>query len=265
MNPTVQTPPSSLVQRTDQAGITTLTLNRAEKFNALSDALLAEMTQALDSLREDASVRVVIIKAAGRAFCVGHDLKEMRTDSSPAKAKDLFTRCGEMMQRIQALPQPVIASVHAVATAAGCQLVAACDLAVASDKAKFAVSGINLGLFCSTPAVALSRNIGRKQALEMLLTGDFISADQALAYGLVNQVVTPEELDSTVLAMAEKIAAKPPAAVRLGKELFYQQLNQPLAEAYALANDAITCNLFMEDTLEGVDAFLEKRAPNWQH
>lgn len=141
---------------------------------------------------------------------------------------------------------------------------AACDLAVASDKAKFAVSGINLGLFCSTPAVALSRNIGRKQALEMLLTGDFISADQALAYGLVNQVVTPEELDSTVLAMAEKIAAKPPAAVRLGKELFYQQLNQPLAEAYALANDAITCNLFMEDTLEGVDAFLEKRAPNWQ-
>ncbi|MFZ1343776.1 enoyl-CoA hydratase [Thiothrix eikelboomii] len=252
------------VLREDQQGICTLTLNRPDKFNALSAAMIAALTAHLDAIREEPTVRVVVIKANGRAFCVGHDLKEMRQANDPQRIKQLFSDCGGMMQRIEHLPQPVIASVHAVATAAGCQLVAACDLAIASESAKFAVSGINLGLFCSTPAVALSRNLGRKPALEMLLTGDFIDAATAKTYGLVNQVVAAEQLEQAVVAMAAKIAAKPPAAVSMGKQLFYQQLNQPLAEAYQLANQAITCNFYLEDTLEGVDAFLEKRPPNWQ-
>ncbi len=254
---------AALLLREDNNGITTLTLNRPAQFNALSGELLAAMTQALDAIKADAAVRVVILKASGRAFCVGHDLKEMRANSNREFIKDLFGRCGAMMQRIEALPQPVIASVHATATAAGCQLAAACDLAVASDKARFAVSGITLGLFCSTPAVALSRNIGRKAAMEMLLTGEFIDAPTAKEQGLVNQVVTADELDAAVLAMAEKIAAKPPSAIQLGKELFYQQLGKPLDEAYTLASEAITCNMLMDDTLEGVDAFIEKRQPNW--
>lgn len=253
----------AVVLRADNQGITTLTLNRPDKFNALSNAVLAALTAELNAIAEDSSVRVVVIKANGKAFCVGHDLKEMRADSQPEAVKDLFGRCGSMMQLIQRLPQPVIASVHAVATAAGCQLVAACDLAIASDKAKFAVSGINLGLFCSTPAVALSRNLTQKHAMEMLLTGDFIDAATAERYGLVNKVVAPDALDAAVQELAAKIAAKLPVAVRMGKQLFYQQLNQPLDKAYALANEAITCNFMHEQTLEGVDAFLEKRKPNW--
>ena len=253
----------AVVLRADNQGITTLTLNRPDKFNALSNAVLAALTAELNAIAEDSSVRVVVIKANGKAFCVGHDLKEMRADSQPEAVKDLFGRCGSMMQLIQRLPQPVIASVHAVATAAGCQLVAACDLAIASDKAKFAVSGINLGLFCSTPAVALSRNLTQKHAMEMLLTGDFIDAATAERYGLVNKVVAPDALDAAVQELAAKIAAKLPVAVRMGKQLFYQQLNQPLDKAYALANEAITCNFMQEQTLEGVDAFLEKRKPNW--
>lgn len=260
----MQSASDSLILRDDQMGICTLTLNRPDKFNALSAATIDALTKQLDAIREDTSVRVVVIKANGRAFCVGHDLKEMREADDPKLIKQLFSHCGAMMQRLEKLPQPVIASVHAVATAAGCQLVAACDLAIASEKAKFAVSGINLGLFCSTPAVALSRNLGRKQALEMLLTGDFIDAATAKSYGLVNQVVAAEQLDQAVASMAEKIAAKPPEAVKMGKALFYKQLNQPLAEAYELANEAITCNFYLEPTLEGVDAFLEKRDPAWK-
>jgi len=260
----MQSTTDSLVLRDDQQGICTLTLNRPDKFNALSAAMIEALTAQLDAIREDTQVRVVVIKANGRAFCVGHDLKEMREGDDPKLIKQLFSNCGAMMQRLESLPQPVIASVHAVATAAGCQLVAACDLAVASEKAKFAVSGINLGLFCSTPAVALSRNLGRKQALEMLLTGDFIDAATAKSYGLVNQVVPADQLEQAVTTMAEKIAAKPPEAVKMGKELFYKQLNQPLAAAYELANEAITCNFYLEDTLEGVDAFLQKRAPTWK-
>ena len=260
----MQSTTDSLVLRDDQQGICTLTLNRPDKFNALSAAMIEALTAQLDAIREDAQVRVVVIKANGRAFCVGHDLKEMREGDDLKLIKQLFSNCGAMMQRLESLPQPVIASVHAVATAAGCQLVAACDLAVASEKAKFAVSGINLGLFCSTPAVALSRNLGRKQALEMLLTGDFIDAATAKSYGLVNQVVPADQLEQAVTTMAEKIAAKPPEAVKMGKELFYKQLNQPLAAAYELANEAITCNFYLEDTLEGVDAFLQKRDPTWK-
>lgn len=260
----MQSTTDSLVLRDDQQGICTLTLNRPDKFNALSAAMIAALTAQLAAIHEDRSVRVVVIKANGRAFCVGHDLKEMREANDPMHIKQLFSACATMMQSIEKLPQPVIASVHAVATAAGCQLVAACDLALASEKAKFAVSGINLGLFCSTPAVALSRNLGRKPALEMLLTGDFIDAATAKTYGLVNQVVAAEQLDQAVAVMAAKIAAKPPEAVSMGKQLFYQQLNQPLAAAYELANAAITCNFYLEETIEGVDAFLEKRDPSWK-
>lgn len=260
----MQVTQDGLVLRADEQGVCTLTLNRPDKFNALSAGMIEALSAQLEAIRNDNSVRVVVIKANGRAFCVGHDLKEMREANDPRLTKQLFSQCGAMMQSLEALPQPIIASVHAVATAAGCQLVAACDLAIASDQAKFAVSGINLGLFCSTPAVALSRNLGRKHALEMLLTGDFIDAATAKNYGLVNQVVAAEQLDQTVAAWAAKIAAKPPEAVKMGKALFYKQLNQPLATAYELANEAITCNFYLDDTLEGVDAFLEKRTPNWQ-
>lgn len=254
---------TALLMREDNNGITTLTLNRPDKFNALSDELIAAMTDALDAIRADDRVRVVIIKANGRAFCVGHDLKQLRENTDDDYISTLFSRCGEMMQRIEALPQPVIACVHAVATAAGCQLAAACDLAVASEKAKFAVSGITLGLFCSTPAVALSRNIGRKAAMEMLLTGDFVDAETARQYGLINRVVAPEALEGAVQELAEKIASKPSAAIQMGKALFYQQLNKPLDQAYALASETITRNMLLAETLEGVDAFLEKRQPNW--
>ncbi len=261
-NPMTQ-PENDYILREDKSGITRLTLNRPDQFNALSEALLMRLGEELDSIKQDESVRVVIIQANGRAFCVGHDLKEMRKNAEPEFLNGLFSRCGSIMQAIEALPQPVIASVHSVATAGGCQLVAACDLAVASDKAKFAVSGIKLGLFCSTPAVALSRNISRKRAMEMLLTGDFIDAQTALEYGLVNKVVPPESLDVAVEELAEKIAEKPPAAIRMGKALFYQQLHQPLDKAYENASDTICCNMLLDETLEGVDAFIEKRHPNW--
>jgi len=254
---------NNYILRQDKAGICTLTLNRPDQFNALSEALLRQLGEALDAIATDESVRVVIIKANGRAFCVGHDLKEMRSQAEPEFLNSLFSRCGNLMQAIEALPQPVIASVHSVATAGGCQLVAACDLAVAGERAKFAVSGIKLGLFCSTPAVALSRNISRKRAMQMLLTGDFIDAQTALDYGLVNQVVPADSLDEAVLMLAEKIAEKPPAAIRMGKALFYKQLHQPLDQAYENASETICCNMLHEDTLEGVDAFIEKRAPNW--
>ncbi len=255
---------NKLVLREDHRGIATLTLNRPDQFNALSDALIAELESNFDAIEQDKSVRVVIVKANGRAFSVGHDLKEMRNQPEREYVNSLFSRFGAVMQRMVNLPQPVIASVHAVATAGGCQLVASADLAVASEAAKFAVSGIKLGLFCATPAVALSRNISRKRALEMLLTGDFIDAETACDYGLINRVVPANQLDETVLALAESIASKPPVAVRRGKALFYQQLNHPLDSAYALASDAITCNLFEPETLEGVDAFIEKRKPAWK-
>lgn len=255
---------NDLILRDDHAGITRLTLNRPDQFNALSESLLIRLGDVLDSIKQDDSVRVVIIQASGRAFCVGHDLKQMRENTEPEYLNSLFSRCGDLMQSIEALPQPVIASVHSVATAGGCQLVAACDLAVASERAKFAVSGIKLGLFCSTPAVALSRNISRKRAMQMLLTGDFIDAKTALEYGLVNSVVEPESLDAAVQELAEKIAEKPPAAIRMGKALFYQQLEQPLNQAYENASDTISCNMLLDETLEGVDAFIEKRSPNWK-
>jgi len=246
-------------------GIAWVTLNRPEKYNALSDDLLTGLQNELDQIAGDESLRVVIIAANGKAFCAGHDLKEMRSSEDRAVHQALFDRCGRMMMSIHRLPQPVIASVNGIATAAGCQLVANCDLAVAAEDARFAVSGINVGLFCSTPAVPLSRNMLRKQAMQMLLTGDFISAQAAEACGLVNEVVAAADLQSASRALAAKIAAKSAHSVRLGKEMFYKQLPMDLADAYAYASERMACNMDSHDAREGIDAFIEKRKPEWKN
>jgi enoyl-CoA hydratase/carnithine racemase len=254
-----------IVLRNDQDGISTLTLNRPTQYNALSAEMLSALQIALDDIAADESVRVLIIAANGKAFCAGHDLKEMRTSEDRAFHQALFDQCGRMMLSIHSLPQPVIARVNGIAAAAGCQLVANCDLAVTVEDARFAVSGINLGLFCSTPAVPLSRNLPRKQALHMLLTGDFISARQALEYGLVNEVVAAADLESATLEMAHKIAAKSSPAIRLGKKMFYRQLSMDLSEAYAYASERMACNMDSHDAREGIDAFIQKRQPEWKH
>ncbi len=245
----------------DARGVVTLTLTRPQAFNALSEALLAALQAALDRVAADDSARVVILAAAGRAFCAGHDLKEMRAEPSLAYYEQLFAQCGRMMMTLQRLPVPVIARVQGMATAAGCQLVAMCDLAVAARDARFAVSGINLGLFCSTPSVALSRNLGRKAAFEMLVTGAFISADEAQAKGLVNRVVDPEALAAEIEALAASIVAKPSVAVALGKQLFYRQLETGIEAAYEDAAHTMACNMMDTSALDGVQAFIEKRAP----
>lgn len=251
------------VLRLDAGGIATLTLNRPKQFNALSAAMLSELQAALDSIANDASVRVVVIAGNGKSFCAGHDLKEMRANRNHEFIHDLFARCSRIMLTITRLPQPVIARVHGIATAAGCQLVAGCDLAIAASEARFATSGINFGLFCATPGVALTRNVARKKSFEMLMTGDFIDADTALALGLVNRVVPLEELDSAIAALADSMIAKPAAVVAAGKRLFYPQLEVALAQAYALASLAITENMLGSDAAEGIDAFTQKRAPRW--
>lgn len=245
-------------------GIATLTLNRPGQYNALSQLLLTELQQALDAIAADESINVVVLVANGKAFCAGHDLKEMRSSEDREFHQALFQQCGRVMQTIAEMPQPVIAQVNGIATAAGCQLVAQCDLAVASEVSRFAVSGINVGLFCSTPAVALSRNMHRKQAMQMLLTGDFIDADTACQYGLVNTVTSVENIETETRALAEKIAAKSPLAIKMGKRMFYQQLNMGLAEAYDFAGDTMACNMDSEDAREGIDAFIEKRKPTWK-
>jgi len=247
----------------DSRGVVTLTLNRPQAFNALSEAMLQALQAALDRVAADASARVVVLAAAGRAFCAGHDLKEMRAEPSQARYERLFALCGRMMMSIQKLPVPVLARVQGIATAAGCQLVAMCDLAVASSDARFAVSGVNLGLFCATPSVPLSRNLGRKAAFEMLVTGDFISADQALERGLVNRVAAPAELDAAVQALVARIAAKPRVALAMGKALFYRQAELGIEAAYADAARTMACNMMDASALEGVQAFIDKRAPNW--
>ena len=226
--------------------------------------MLDELQSALDAIHADDSVRVVILAANGKAFCPGHDLKEMRSSEERAFHQALFDKCGQMMMTIHRLRQPVIARVQGIATAAGCQLVAMCDLAVASEAARFAVSGINVGLFCSTPAVPLSRNMQRKQAMQMLLTGDFISADTAREYGLVNEVVAAEELEAATLALAQKIVAKSAHAIAIGKDMFYRQLPMDIADAYNYAGERMACNMDSEDAREGIDAFIEKRQPEWK-
>ena len=252
------------VLRQDEAGVATLTLNRPKQYNALSQAMLGALQAALDAVAADDTIRVVVIAGSGAAFCAGHDLKEMRAHNDPAFHSALFAQCGQVMLTINRLPQPVIARVHGIATAAGCQLVAACDLAVASDNARFAVSGINVGLFCSTPAVGLARNLGRKAALEMLLTGDFIDAMEAKAKGLVNRVVPADALDAEVERLTQSILAKSAVAVRIGKGMYYKQLEMGLTEAYAYASEVMACNMMSEDAGEGIDAFMQKRKPEYK-
>lgn len=258
----VSTP--AILIREDENGITRLTLNRPQQYNALSSALLSELQAALDDISADDSIHVVIIAANGKGFCAGHDLEELRSSEERAFHLDLFNRSGRIMLSINTMPQPVIAQVNGIATAAGCQLVANCDLAIATTDSRFAVSGINLGLFCSTPAVPLSRNLSRKQAMRMLLTGDFISAGQAQAYGLINDVVREDELQQATTDLAHKITAKSPLAIKLGKQMFYQQLPMDLSAAYAFAGERMACNMDSEDAREGIDAFIEKRAPEWK-
>ncbi len=254
----------ALVQHTSDArGVHQLCLNRPDAFNALSSELMTALRHSLDAVAQDPQARVVVLSANGKAFCAGHDLREMRASPSLAYYQALFHQCSLMMMSVQRLPVPVIAVVNGIATAAGCQLVAMCDLAVASQTSKFAVSGVNLGLFCSTPSVALSRNLSRKAAFEMLVTGDFITAEQALVKGLVNAVVAPDALDEAVQRYVDSIVAKPRTAIAMGKKLFYEQLEQPLADAYKNAEHTMACNMMDDSALEGVQAFIEKRRPNW--
>ena len=248
----------------DERGVVSLTLNRAHTFNALSESMLAALQLEFDTIAEDESVRVVVLAAEGKAFCAGHDLKEMRAKPSLEYYERLFSQCSEMMLAIQRLPVPVIARVQGIATAAGCQLVAMCDLAIAASTAKFAVSGVNLGLFCSAPGVALSRNVLRKAAFEMLVTGEFISADDAKVRGLVNRVVEPEHLDAEVEKLVAAIIAKPRVAVETGKEFFYRQIELGIAQAFEAAARTMASNMMDDAALEGVQAFVDKRPPRWR-
>lgn len=251
------------VLRHDAGGITTLTLNRADGYNTLSTDMITALRSALADVANEPAVRVVVIASTGKAFSTGHDLKELRANRAEAYYQGVLANCSAMMQAIVALPQPVIASVQGIATAAGCQLVASCDLAIASDTARFATSGINYGLFCATPAVALSRNVSRKHALEMLYTGDFIDAATAARIGLVNRAVPAARLDAEVQALAARIAHQSGYAIRLGKASFNQQANQPLDAAYRCASADLVSNLLAADGIEGVDAFFEKREPRF--
>ncbi len=245
-------------------GRTTLVLNRPAQFNSLSNAMLETLLAELQSIASDKTVRVVVLQGAGKAFCAGHDLKEMRSNHDKAFMQALFKLCAKVMLTIQEMPQPVIARIHGIATAAGCQLVSMCDLAVAADVAKFAVSGINVGLFCSTPAVGLARNMGRKEALEMLLTGEFIDAGEAQRRGLVNRVVALGDLDEAVEHLVQSILAKSPVAVATGKQMFYKQLEMGIEAAYQYAGEVMACNMMAGDAAEGIDVFIEKRKPVWQ-
>jgi len=258
-----------ILLREDSGAIATLTLNNPARLNALSTDMLEALQAEIDALAADTATRVVILRGAGKAFCAGHDLREMTgarqaEDGGRAAFAELFARCAEVMLGLTRLPQPVIAEVHGIATAAGCQLVATCDLAVAAEGARFGVNGVNVGLFCSTPMVALTRNVARKHAFHMLVTGEFVDATDARALGLVNRVVPPDALAAETRALATTLAAKLGSAVRIGKRAFYEQAELPLAEAYAFTGRVMTENMLDPDTAEGVRAFLDKRAPDWR-
>ena len=253
-----------LIHERDARGVHTLTLNNPKAFNALSEAMLAALLQALDAVAADPAARVLVIAARGKAFCAGHDLKEMKAHPDQAYYQALFATCTRMMLGLRKLEVPVIARVHALATAAGCQLVAQCDLAVAAQGARFGVNGIDVGLFCATPSVPLSRNMGPKQAMEMLLTGDFIGADEAQRRGLVNRVVAEDALDAEVAALVDRILSKPREAVAMGKGMFYRQLETGIESAYQLAGQTMACNMAHEVAQEGVQAFIDKRSPSWR-
>ncbi|WP_367104100.1 enoyl-CoA hydratase [uncultured Psychrobacter sp.] len=262
-NPTTDTNEPFVIRENAANGVVTLTLNRPKQFNALSVDMLSAIQKKLDDITHDSSVRVVVMAASGKAFCAGHNLKEMRANTDEAFHQSLFEQCSQMMLSINRMPQIVIAKVQGIATAAGCQLVAACDLAVAADHAKFATSGINVGLFCSTPAVAVSRNLPRKKAFEMLITGEFIDADAALQQGLINRVASSEQLDDTLQSLIDAIIAKSSVATITGKDMFYKQLDMDLAAAYDYAGKIMTCNMMADDVGEGIDAFIEKRHAVW--
>ncbi len=252
-----------VLRRHDTDGVACLTLNRPAARNALSVALMGALVDELAAIKPDPAVKVVVIGGAGPAFCAGHDLRELRSNPERGAYQATFELCSRLMTSIVRLPKPVIARVHGVATAAGCQLVASCDLAVATDTARFATPGVNIGLFCSTPMVALSRAVGRKAAMEMLLTGELIDAPRAHALGLVNRVVADDELDAAVTALAGQIVAKSPLTLAIGKEAFYRQAEMGLDEAYAYASEVMTQNMLARDAGEGIDAFLGKRQPVW--
>ncbi|MFY0597239.1 MAG: enoyl-CoA hydratase [Cognatishimia sp.] len=259
----------AILERYDTQAIARLTLNAPERLNSLSDEMMAALQAELEAIAKDASIRAVILSGAGKAFCAGHDLKQMTAgraaeDGGKSYFADLFARCSALMLTIQSIPQPVIAEVHGIATAAGCQLVATCDLAIAADDTRFGVNGINIGLFCATPMVALTRNIPRKKAFEMLTTGQFIHADEAERIGLINAAVPADQLRSETEALAQKLVEKLKAVVKIGKEAFYTQSTMTTAEAYDYAADVMVQNMLFKDTEEGISAFLGKRAPNWQ-
>jgi enoyl-CoA hydratase/carnithine racemase len=259
----------ALLLREDLGAVTRLTLNSPGNLNALSDAMLAALKEVLAAIAADRAVKVVILQGAGKVFCAGHDLKEMQAgrqaeDKGAAYFASLFARCAEVMTAITTLPQPVIAQAHGIATAAGCQLLASCDMAVAAEGTRFGVNGVNIGLFCSTPMVALTRAVAPKVAFEMLTTGEFIDAPRAREIGLINRIAAPEALEAETLAMAETLAAKLSVALRIGKRGFYDQMGLPLAEAYAQAGEAMLANMLERDTDEGISAFLEKRKPDWK-
>ena len=259
----------AILERNDKNSVAYILLNSPDTLNSLSDEMLAALTKEFENLKNDPKIRAVVLEGAGKAFCAGHNLKEMTKgrkaeDGGKAYFLDLFKRCARMMMLIQKLPQPVIAKVHGIATAAGCQLVATCDLAIAEKSTKFGVNGVNIGLFCSTPMVALSRNITRKKAFEMLTTGDFISAEQAKTLGLVNRVVEIENFDLETEKLAEQIASKLGVAVKIGKEAFYKQLEMPISEAYEYTGQVMAENMMFRQTEKGIDAFLNKREPAWE-
>ena len=252
-----------ILLRRDADGVATLTLNRPAARNALSVGLMGALRAELAAIEDDPAVRVVVIAANGPAFCAGHDLREIRANPDRAAYETLFAQCSDLMLAVTRLPQPVIARVHGVASAAGCQLVATCDLAVAAEEARFAKPGVNIGLFCSTPMVAISRNAGRKQTMEMLLTGEMLDAEAARAAGLVNRVVPASELDAEIARYCDLIRARSPLTLRIGKEAFYRQLDMPLEDAYGYASKVMVENMMARDAEEGIDAFLEKRPPTW--
>lgn len=258
----------ALLERTDTDGVAHLHMNTPERLNALSDEMLAAFQAQIDTLQEDRDTRVVVISGAGKAFCAGHDLKQMQAgrqaeDGGRAYFADLFTRCASVMTGLTRLPQPVIAQVHGIATAAGCQMLASCDMAVAAEGTKFGVNGVNIGLFCSTPMVALSRNIPRKRAFEMLTTGQFMSAEEAVARGLINRIVPADQLEASTAELARTVATKLSAAVKIGKSAFYEQMQMDLDAAYAYTGQVMVENMLWRDTEEGISAFLEKRPPDW--
>lgn len=259
---------SDILLRENNNAVASLTLNTPKKLNALSEEMLEALQSELDSIAQDRSIRAVIIKGSGKAFCAGHDLKQMTAarqteDGGKAYFNELFATCGKLMTSITKLPQPVIAQAHGIATAAGCQLVASCDMSVAAEGTRFGVNGVNIGLFCSTPMVALSRNIPRKQAFEMLTTGEFIDANKAIALGLINRAVPIEELDAATMALAERVAGQLGVAVKIGKEAFYNQAEMTLEEAYAYTGRVMADNMLFRDTENGIAAFLDKRHPEW--